>query len=314
MTTTAEDIDQLERVLAQLRLDKAAEDAADDTRYKEAITALKAAQDEAAADDTLIDELREQIARLSGQVAPFPDMPTLAQHDEFLGDSLDPSMWKARNGEAAKNERSVRWARNVTVAGGMLAIQPKLETSTASNGVTRQYTSGMVESMFRVMAPFAVEFTAAMPLITGKCAAFWPALWSRDTGKREIDWYEGFELGVGATAEAIKEAPHGKLTNHIYSDTDTGAGKAGMLSSTVYDMTKFHKFVGRVDADGSVSVYFDGTLLKRYPVSQYPYLAPAGAWNLLINLQIGSAYYGLPDGNVDWSQKMLVDSVRVWKP
>lgn len=311
MTTVADDIVALQSTLDQLQTDQAAETAGEESRYKDVLTQLKTAQDTVAAEEAQIAALKAQVAALMQTVSPFPDMPTLSRHDEFTGNL---GLWDVRDGLAAKNERSIRWARNVSVQDGKLVIQPHLEQSTVGS-TTRSYTSGEVVLKEILQAPFAVEISARMPLATGKCAGFWPALWSRGTGPGEIDWYEGFELGLGATSNAIAEAPHGKLTSHIYSDSNTGAGKAGILSSTVYDMTVFNRFVGRVDADGSVSTYFNGTLIKRYPVSQYPYLATAfGGYDLRITLQIGSSYYGVPDANVDWSQNLAVDYVRVWKP
>lgn len=254
---------------------------------------------------------------------PIPGFGRLVWHDEFDGTAVDTSKWRVDNGVAANNERAIRWARNVTVSGGCLVIQPKLEISSVVKSgqlVTRQYTSGSVDTgtLFLAQRPFYVEWRNFLPLSTGHAAGMWPADWLRAAaGSGEIDACEFFELGPDATPGAINEAPHGKQTAHIYSDTNTGAGKAGILAPAPLDVAAWHVFGCQVDADGSVTIYRDGAVFKRFPVATYPYLggaAFAGGYRILITLQIGSNYYGGPDLNTDWSQAFRTDYVRVWTP
>lgn len=315
--------------IATLVADYNAEKVADAATQATLLSQLTDARAQLASEDVIIASDADTIAGLTAQIAaltaaqsPLAGFQHLAWHDEFDGPAIDASKWSVDNGVAANNERANRWARNVTVAGGSLVIQPKVETTTVSTKtgpVTRQWTSGSVSSLFLAARPFYAEWRTFMPIAANRSAGFWPAPgWLRaGTGLGEIDVCECFELGAGATQNAINEAPHAKQTAHIYSDTNTGVGKAGTLDTALMDVNAWHTFGARVDADGSVTVYRDGAVFKSFPVATYSYLggsAFAGGYRLLTTLQVGSTYYGTPDGSTDFSQNLKIDYARVWVP
>lgn len=252
--------------------------------------------------------------------SPDPaNFTTLLFQDEFSGSSVDTSKWNVTDGDHHSNEFSMLWARNVTVSGGYLHIQPKLETTTVGS-TTRNYTSGYLDTIGKfspTTLPLYFEYRCQMPMKTGVSAGMWPAFWLRgSTGAGEIDIMEAWELGSGATSGAIAESPHGKYAVHIYSDTGSGAGKAGNYAVSGQDLTQWHTYGCKIAADGSLSMYYDRALVYTFAQSTYTYLSSAfaGGYNIRLNLQIGSTYYGLPDSSVDWTQQYVIDYVRCWGP
>jgi beta-glucanase (GH16 family) len=316
IVTTATDLSQIEQDISTLATDYQADQATQSAMLAQ-LTAtqsqLSTAQANLLADVTTIAGLQAKIIQLQGSQAPLSAFPTLAWHDEFDGTAVDGSKWHVDDGVAAHNERAYRLARNVTIQDGNLVIQPKLESAGG-----RLYTSGSINCSYVPQRPFYVETRVFLPLELGRSAGMWSApLWLRGlNGAGEIDGEETFEIGAGATAGAIAEQPHAKQTCHIYSDTNTGAGKAGKLDSVLEDASVYHTIGVEVDADGSVTVYRDGAIFDKFPVSQYPYLgtAFAGGYRIISTLQIGSTYYGIPDGNTDWTQNMRHDYFRIWTP
>lgn len=238
--------------------------------------------------------------------------------EDFDGTSVDTTKWTVLNGHAGGNEQSITYPGNVSVANSILRIQPKLETTTFG-GTTRNYSSGYLQTddKWAATRPCLIESCMALPLADGTSAGMWPAFWLRDpTGPGEIDVMESWgepSLQDGTPAEK----PGGRYAAHVYPDTNTTAGGKGTWTGpSGQDLTAFHTYGVAISEDGSLQFLYDGSSAGQlsYPYASNTFLQtsfPSG-YAIRLNLQIGGAWNGPPNGATDWSQAMQVKWVRVW--
>lgn len=326
---TADDITDLRALVDQLDTDAKADNAA----LTDALARLKAAQDtiaadraEMTADDATIATLNAKVAQLETQLqppAPIAGVSRLAWADEFNGSAVDTSRWNVRNGWVGGNESSICWARNVSVANGNLVIQPKREQST-SGTTTRQFTSGYLDTSGKlaIPKPSYTEVRARLPLRPNASRGMWPAIWFRlRTGLLEIDGMEAW----GTPSDKANTEGHFQFS--VWPNTNTATNGFHGWAVSGKDLTQWHTYGLRLDADGTATCYFDGqpcsfTMQGVTYQKVTPGLIPGLGWDqkadqleIRLNLQVGQpSYYGNPDSNTDFSQQMLVDYVRVWTP
>lgn len=326
---TADDITSLRALVDQLDTD-AKSDAA---TLADALARLKAAQDqlsasqaENTADDATIATLNAKVAQLEAQLqppAPIAGVSRLAWSDEFNGSAVDGTKWNIRNGWVGGNESSICWARNVSVANGNLVIQPKRETTT-SGSTTRQFTSGYLDTSGKlaISKPSYTEFRAKLPLKQGYSRGMWPAFWFRlKVGTLEIDLMEAW----GTPSDKADTSGHFQFS--VWPNTNSATNGYHGWAVSAQDLTAWHAYGLKLDADGTATCYYDGkpcsfTMQGATYSKVTPAQIPGLGWDqkadqleIRLNLQVGQpSYYGNPDSNTDFSQQMLVDYVRVWTP
>lgn len=242
--------------------------------------------------------------------------------DEFNTTALDTTKWKVIVGDGCPTlcgfgnaELQNYRAQNLVVSGGNLAINTRLETTTAPSGNTYQYSSGKIESKVAGLGKLQtfkygrIEARMQLPSAGGIWPAFWmladPSNWPY-TG--EID---------------IMEAKH-KNPNSV---TGTAIGDAGggnpYFASRTYSAgvdlsTGFHVYALEWGPD-VLRFYVDGnlynTVTPQTAAGAFPF--NDNQFYLILNAAVGgpgSGYTGyIQPTPGDYPTQTLVDYVRVYK-
>ena len=224
--------------------------------------------------------------------------------DEFNGTSPSSAWTKSKfwwNGDGYNNASHVYRDNALSVSGGALALTLRRENATSFQGTPVQYVSGLVQTggiRNRAAPGFSFRFGYAearikMPKGQGVWPAFWmlPASYNDDAGEIDIMEYKGSEA------------------NKIYSFVHTNGQSDGGAWTAPLDMSQDWHTYGVDWRPDSLNFYVDG-ILRRTIAN--PALIPQEASYLILNLQTGGGWVGLPDATTQLPATMQVDYVRVW--
>jgi beta-glucanase (GH16 family) len=286
--------------------------------------------------DAKLAALSAEVADIKRLVTPLPPQPdppppssgpvptgvsgnwALDWSDEFTGTSLDTSKWwtgypwdhhSSGNGEVMVYSSNLTSKENLEVRDGKLLLKATYRPDSnkiCDGGYCSNYASGMVNSRER-MWPAAppkylvrpgsfVEVKAKVPRFN----SMFPAIWLLGE-QHEIDLMEVF----GNVNEYSCGYHINKLTGHGDGGKVTEPGEH--ISD---DADVFGAFWG---ADGAVSFYFNGSLVRAFPAGSVP---PNDAMGIFLNLAIGFNWKSEPlptATDLAGSPAMEVDYVRVWK-
>jgi hypothetical protein len=217
------------------------------------------------------------------------------------------SRWNVLDGLNMSGHAEVSKTRNVSVRGGVLSMKAMKQRATASNGATKDYTSGFMFTQGKYTVPnyFRAEIRARVPWGQG----LWPApLWFRpnDQSDGEIDLVESIGRENNVMHYTIHSGGYG--SSHVYS------GHAQRISNP----TGWHTWTVSKTRD-LIVMYCDGREVARWTPSDRAWKDSAfesgKRWALWSNLQLGGSWAGNPDGSTSFSgmdSTMQIDHIYTW--
>ncbi len=241
--------------------------------------------------------------------------------DEFdgaAGASFDRAKWTADGGGNGfgNQEREFYTTRpeNVALDGeGHLVITARAETPSAAFTCWYgqcQYTSARLKTI-GLFAQTYGRFEARIRIPRGQ--GIWPAFWMLGANVDAVGWPRSGEIDIMENIGREAATIHGTLHGPGYSGSG-GIGGLDMLGTGAY-ADDFHIFTVSWEA-AEIRWYVDGRLYHRVASRDLP---AGGTWVfdhpffLLLNLAVGGAWPGNPDGTTTFPQTMVVDYVRVYR-
>ncbi len=234
----------------------------------------------------------------------------LVFQDEFNGTSLDstkwwPCFWGWNQTTGCTGSGELEWYKpqNITVANGLLTLTAKKETVVGTNGVTYNYTSGMVTTGRSGTKPEPLKFpyTYGHAEVRAKVPAgrgLWPAFWS----VAPYGDYTTNPLPELDTLELLGHQPNvAYLTNH--------SPESGTTTVTGPDYSQdFHTFAADWEP-GVIVWYIDGVEKKRFVNSA----VTQNSMYIILNLAVGGSWPGAPDATTVFPARFDIDYIRVWQ-
>lgn len=174
---------------------------------------------------------------------------------------------------------------------------------------TTGYTSGWVESKNKLSLGYGTV-TARIKVPKGQ--GLWPAFWLKGADEDTTAWPTSGEIDVmelPSTTTTMYSTLHGPIDG-------SSTTQQAQIVSTLPDLsTDYHTYWVR-HLENQITVGVDGTTLGTLT----PDSLPAGAtWvynrpmQVIMNLAVGGAWAGAPDGSTQFPANMSVDWVR-WDP
>jgi beta-glucanase (GH16 family) len=245
---------------------------------------------------------------------------TLAWSDEFDGPAgapVDGAKWVAdTGGEGWGNQERQFYttrAENVSLdGGGRLVITARAEPANTPYrcwyGVCG-YTSARLKTKGRFEQTHG-RFEARIRIPRGQ--GIWPAFWMLGADIDQVGWPQCGEIDVMENIGREPRVVHGTMHGPGYSG-GSGIGGAYTLNEPVAD--DYHVFAVEW-TPGELRWLVDDQEYRRAS----PANLPAGAawvfehpFFLLLNVAVGGAWPGDPDGSTVLPQQMLVDYVRAYR-
>ncbi|MDQ6816403.1 MAG: glycoside hydrolase family 16 protein, partial [Actinomycetota bacterium] len=239
----------------------------------------------------------------------------LVWHDEFTGRAGAPpnrAHWGALSGPRNDQLQNFR-PDNVSLDGaGHLVITARRQVYTDRNGVTRQFTSGSIETRGLFQTPRYGSLLARIEIPRGK--GLWPAFWALGNNYGRVGWPRCGEIDVmentGGNPFRIKGSIHGP---QAHTSIDYAVHRVAW--SRVSLATGFHIY-GVTWRPGKIIFTLDGV--------HYGTVTPADLSNgqrwvfdkpvfLILTLAIQGGPSAQPDAATRFPARMLVDWVRVYR-
>lgn len=238
----------------------------------------------------------------------------LTWRDEFDGSRLDTSKWSyvvGGNGFGNKElEYYTNRPENLYVQDGNLVIQAKKETYTGADGVTREFTSGRIDTPGKFAQKYG-RFEARIKIPYGQ--GVWPAFWMMGEGREK--WPDRGEIDIMENIGRETDTVHGTIHGPGYSGSK-GIGKPYSTSNHTPYSADYHVYAIEWGPE-MISWYVDDQLYETVT----PANLPAGTrwvydhpFYLLLNFAVGGEWPGNPDDTAKFPQRMYVDYVRVYEP
>jgi beta-glucanase (GH16 family) len=239
-----------------------------------------------------------------------PPCGSLTWHDEFEPTATtapDPAHWGFEVGATGwgndeLQEYTAARANSFVADDGTLRIVTRDDTRSAA-----PYTSARLVSRNRVSVGYGyVE--ARLKLPTRPASGLWPAFWLRSQG---APWPDGGEIDVMETvngAWGYSSNIHGGPVHWEQCRWhSTGAVNDG----------EWHRY-GVLIRPERLDFFHDGELVHTVtpsgmpPGGRWPFDVPDRRYYLILNMAMGGAYPGEPDGSAPLPATMQVDYVRYW--
>ncbi|NRR32832.1 RICIN domain-containing protein [Oxalobacteraceae bacterium] len=240
----------------------------------------------------------------------------LVWSDEFNGSAIDLSKWSFEvNGNGGgNNELQYYTARpeNARTENGHLVIEARKENYTGPDG-SRQYTSARLRTLNKGDWLYG-RMEARIKLPRGQ--GIWPAFWMLPTDNKYGNWAASGEIDI---LEAVNL---NASNNTIYGSIHFGGSWPNNAHTTVAYVPpsnvadNYHTYAVEWEPT-QIRWYVDNVLYS----TQTSWWSAGGAFpapfdqrfHVLLNLAVGGAWPGNPDGSTVFSQKMEVDYVRVYQ-
>lgn len=240
--------------------------------------------------------------------------------DEFDQPALDTATWETMIGTGTAYGVPAGWgndelqyytnlAANVSVSGGMLHI-----TARAQNFGGRNYTSARLRTLGNFEFKWGrVEASMRLPSTDG----IWPALWMLPTNSPYGGWASSGEIDV---LESVNAADRAYGTIHFGAPYPQNASNGGSFVPGIDLSQGFHTYAVEWDPD-QIRWYLDGVQFHAVSSNQWysstatsNYRAPFDSpFHLLVNVAVGGAFPGNPDGTAVFPQTLDVDYIRVFR-
>jgi beta-glucanase (GH16 family) len=242
---------------------------------------------------------------------------TLVWNDEFDGPDgsmPDPNKWSiVRDGSGSGNQELEYYTgqpSNLHIEGGKLVITARKESFTGADGIVRDYTSARLETAGHFQQEYGrVEARIKIP----KGQGIWPAFWMLGSDYSSVGWPACGEIDIMENVGFEPEKTHGTLHGPGYSGNNPLTGTYTLPNHEAMS-DDFHVFAVEW-APEVVRFYVDGHLFETRTVDSIP---SGKRWvfdhpfYILLNVAVGGAWPGNPDGATPFPATMLVDYVRVY--
>jgi beta-glucanase (GH16 family) len=238
---------------------------------------------------------------------------TLTFDEEFdgpAGTGVDTSKWTPQNkGDGfGNNELEFYTPRtdNAQLDGdGSLAIKVIKESY-----MGRDYTSARLESSGKFEQKYGrFEIRAKLPFGQG----IWPAFWLLGNNISDVNWPQCGEIDIMEFVGKTPSRNYGSLHGPGYSGGNPLGGTYDLPGGAQFK-DDFHVFAIEWE-ENVVRWYVDGNLYE----TRTPADVPQGhewvydhPFYIILNVAIGGAFPGSPDGTTMFPQTMLVDYIRVY--
>lgn len=244
----------------------------------------------------------------------------LTWSDEFNetdGSPVDTSKWTSLvGGDGWGNQELEYYTDNVANAhhqGGSLVI-----TATRDGAADQscwygacQFTSARLQTKGKFSQTYG-RFEARLKVPFGQ--GLWPAFWMLGDNISDIGWPTCGEIDIMENIGREPGIVHGTLHGPGYSGGNPLTGQQSLADGAKLT-DDFHVFTAEWEAT-AIRFYLDGALYVTQTVNDVP---EGKTWVydhpffLLLNVAVGGAWPGEPDGSTTFPQTMQVDYVRVYK-
>jgi beta-glucanase (GH16 family) len=234
---------------------------------------------------------------------------TLLWHDEFdqaSGSSPDATKWAFETGGGGWGNGELEYytsrTDNAVISNGQLVITARREEYQGSH-----YTSARLKTQGKFAFTYGrAEMRAILPQGQG----LWPAFWMLGTDITTAGWPQCGELDI---MEFVGQTPS-RIYGTIHGPAYNGAGGLGAWHELPGGFSSgFHVYAVEWEP-GVVRWYLDDTLYEERTVVDLS--GRTWVFNhdffLLLNVAVGGAWPGSPDGTTVFPQTMTVDYVRVY--
>jgi len=242
---------------------------------------------------------------------------TLTWSDEFTqadGTPPNPANWTYQIGGGGWGQNQLQYytnrLKNAYIQNGNLVIEAYKETYTGPDGITRNYTSARLMTLYKFSQMYG-RFEARIKIPYGQ--GLWPTFWMLGDNIDKVGWPACGEIDI---MENIGKEPftvHGTIHGPGYQRA--GIGAAFTLPNNQHFSANYHIFA--IDwRTNIVNFYVDGQLYETRTPSDLP---SGGTWvfdhpfYIVLNVAVGGNWPGNADSTTVWPQKMLVDYVRVYQ-
>jgi beta-glucanase (GH16 family) len=228
--------------------------------------------------------------------------------DDFT-QGINTARWNIRNNDTSANTDCIYFPANVTTQADGVHL-----TARRQSGLSKPYTSGYIDTVGKSSASTGLwEIVAKLPPFKGS----WGALWLRcDSTAGEIDILEAVGPLMGTDVETVHQSTNGDMDKSGFEYKPAGL-----------DLTQWHTFGLRRDADGTLTWLVNGTVAHTRRPTDIDNQGKPMTWlngptfasplNLRINLQVGGAmpaWYGVDvDSTSQLPADFVIRSVR-WTP
>jgi len=251
-----------------------------------------------------------------------PNPPTggawvLSWSDEFNGangSAPDPAKWAFEQGGGGWGNSELQTytnrPQNAQIQDGSLVITALKETYTGLDGISRDYTSARLTTK-GLFSQSSGKFEARIKIPYGQ--GLWPAFWMLGNDISSNGWPACGEIDIMENVGKLPATVYGTLHGPGYSGAN-GLSSSSSLTTGKY-ADDFHVYA--VEWEGTqIRFYVDGALTGTRSAAG---LASGSLWVfdhpffLILNVAVGGAWPGSPDGTTVFPQKMQVDYVRVYR-
>ncbi|MCC5479238.1 RICIN domain-containing protein [Streptomyces barringtoniae] len=232
--------------------------------------------------------------------------------DGPAGSAVDSSKWNLETGDNVNNHEREYYTpgtNNAALDGqGHLVITARKENPAGYQCWygSCQYTSARLNTAGKFNARYG-HVEARMKIPRGQ--GMWPAFWMLGT---PVNWPDSGEIDVMENVGFEPSTVHGTIHGPGYSGSG-GIGAAYSLPNGQAFADAFHTFA--VDwAPGSITWSVDGTAYERRTPADLggkTWVFDSKPFFLILNLAVGGYWPGDPDGNTQFPQQLVVDSVSV---
>lgn len=241
--------------------------------------------------------------------------------DEFASGAIDTNKWRVRDNDYMDYDWAIIKKDNVTVKNGHLVLSTKrLDTPVIkSDKRVRDYSSAYVDTIGKFSQAYGrFEMRAKLPTTRDASKGIWPAFWLRpdDGGDGEIDIMEAY--GTPTDKTTSYPATRTEATLH-YNYRDGSARKLGSWIPAGIDVNdgKFHTWAVEWSPK-KITFFVDGvsyfTTTPATDARWAPAFAKNRAYNIRLNVQVGSDYWGKANATdtADHTE-YVIDYVRAWQ-
>lgn len=272
----------------------------------------------------VVANLTAAAAAQSTAVDPTPGDPasstsrTLVWSDEFNGpnnSSPDTAKWIVVNNDSGYGNKELEYytarTANVHEQNGSLVITARREKYVGTDGQTRPYTSGRIESRGHFEMKYGrVEARIKLP----KGQGIWPAFWMLGSDFERSGWPACGEIDIMENVGYEPSKVHGSLHGPGYSGGNPLTGIYTLPKPARFS-DSYHVFAVEWEPR-AIRFYVDNILYE----TQTPDNVPAGhrwvfdhPFFVVLNVAVGGFWPGSPDATTRFPQSMLVDYVRVYR-
>jgi beta-glucanase (GH16 family) len=240
---------------------------------------------------------------------------TLVWSDEFNGASLDTTNWtlEVGGGGFGNNEREYYTnGQNLSFTGAEMIISARKENpanyqcwyGTCTYTSSRLKTQGKREFTYgRMQARLQIPYSQGL----------WPAFWMLGNDIGTVGWPTSGEIDIMENIGKEPAIVHGTIHGPGYSGCCGIGGSYTLPSGALHDA--YHIYSIEWDSQ-NFKWFIDGT---QYFSTTRSFVETKGPWVyshpffFLLNVAVGGAWPGDPDGTTVMPQQMKVDYVRVYQ-